>query len=82
MDRTFSLLPLPQIAAEQLEDLKDIIHSRQWDETLNDTWSYNWGTPNYSSRKAYVIFIDSPPSSNGSRNQAPWVTINSSSGYF
>ena len=47
----------------QLEDLQDIIHNRQRDETLDDSWSYNWGTSIYSSKKAYAIFIASSPDS-------------------
>ena len=55
----FSPLPLPPIAADQLEELQTIIHNRHWDVNLNDIWSYNWGTSNYSSKKAYALFIKS-----------------------
>ena len=63
LEMIFSPLPLPHIAAEQLEELQDIMHNRQWDENLNDIWSYNWGTSNYSSKKAYSLFLKSPPNS-------------------
>jgi len=50
-DRLFRL-PLSKRAAAQLEEIHTIIESKQWDENANDQWTYTWGSPRYSSKKA------------------------------
>jgi len=72
-DALFSPLPLPPLAAEQLDDVYDILHSRTWDETLCDSWLYTWGSSVYSSKKAHGshwIHSSFPFYSNGCGNQA------------
>lgn len=63
MDRLFSPLPLSQLAATQLEEVHHILQTRNWDESLSDSWNYNWSSPRYSSKKAYNILIGSTPAS-------------------
>lgn len=41
MDRLFSPLPLPQLASSQLEEVYQILQTRNWDESLHDSWNYN-----------------------------------------
>lgn len=60
-DRIFS--PLSQIAATQLEEVQQILQTRNLDESINDTWSYSWGSPKYSSKKAYGMLIGTTPAS-------------------
>jgi hypothetical protein len=40
----FSPMPLPQQAAAQLEDIDFCIQQANFEEEINDTWSYSWGT--------------------------------------
>jgi hypothetical protein len=61
-DRLFRL-PLSQQAAVQLEEIHASIDSRQWDESVNDIWSYTWDSPKYSSKKAYSKLIGITPAS-------------------
>ena len=55
-DRFFSL-PLSQLAASQLREIQTLIQERSWDENVNDTWSYSWGSSKFSSKKAYAALI-------------------------
>ena len=50
-------LPLSTQAAIQLEELLDLVHNINWDESANDSWIYFWGNSNYSSKKAYKLLI-------------------------
>jgi hypothetical protein len=53
-NRLFSL-PLSQQVAMQLEQNENFIQHSDFDENVNDTWSYTWGSIKYSSSKAYKI---------------------------
>jgi hypothetical protein len=54
--RLFSL-PLSTQAARQVEEIKQILEGREWDENTHDSWSYTWGNHTYSSKKAYKLLI-------------------------
>ena len=55
-DRLISL-PLSQLAAAQFQEIQNLIQWRNWDENGNDTWTYNWGSPRFSSKKAYGALV-------------------------
>lgn len=61
MDRIFS--PLSQIVDRQLEEVHQILQTRNWDESIKDTWHYSWGSSKYSSKKVYGILVGSSPAS-------------------
>jgi len=60
--RIFSL-PLTTLAAQQLEEIDNLLQHRLLDEDTNDVWSYSWGTANYRSKKAYKVLIGHTPCS-------------------
>jgi len=50
-------LPLSVQAATQLEEVLDLVEETNWDINGTDSWSYSWGSPKFSSKKAYNILI-------------------------
>lgn len=41
-------------ARDQLEEIQDTVQGRDWNENINDKWSYKWGNNKFSSKKAYT----------------------------
>lgn len=62
MERIFSPT-LSLVAFEQLEEIHSLLQSRILDESINDVWNYHWGSPKYSTRKAYKLLIGTTPAS-------------------
>lgn len=56
VDRIFSL-PISSQAAAQLEEVENLLQARTWAENVNDSCSYSWGSPRFSSKKAYSTLI-------------------------
>jgi len=56
-------LPLSMQASEQLSDLQDIIQQGNYGNEQKDQWTYNWGSSNYSSKKAYKEIVGSQQAS-------------------
>ena len=50
-------LPLSQLATSQLVEIQELMQERIGDSNANDNWNYTWGSPKYSSRKAYSLLI-------------------------
>lgn len=50
MDRLFRL-PLSHLAVAQLEEIQTSMDSRQWDENVNDLWSYTWGSQGIAAKR-------------------------------
>jgi len=69
-------LPLSTQAAIQLEELLDLVHNINWDESDNDSWIYSWGNSNYTSKKAYKLLIGTEQAS----PLFPWLWASSNLG--
>jgi hypothetical protein len=46
-------LPLSAQASAQLMELQDMINNMDWNHNLLDSWTYCWGSAQFSSKKAY-----------------------------
>jgi hypothetical protein len=62
MNRIFSF-PLSTQPTAQLDEVHDLLQQRSWNENLDDTWSYSWGSSTFKSKKAYKILIGHTPCS-------------------
>jgi hypothetical protein len=50
----FSACPYPvKPAAAQLGEVENLLQARTLAENVNDSCSYSWGSPRFSSKKAY-----------------------------
>jgi hypothetical protein len=47
------------ISIPNIQDLQEIVQERQWEESTEDLWIYNWGSNSYSSKKAYKEIVGS-----------------------
>lgn len=54
---------LSLMARNQLEELQDIINSRDWDEEMTDRWIYTWANSRFGSKKAYKNMCINEPAS-------------------
>jgi hypothetical protein len=61
LDRIFSPLPLPLLAANQLAEAQNLIQSSTWDTKAYDSWLYSWGSSKHSNKKVYNILIGTNP---------------------
>lgn len=55
-------LPLSSQEATQLSEIEALLHNRQLDPDINDTWIYNWG-PLFQAKKAYKHMMGSAEAS-------------------
>lgn len=60
LDTMFNL-PLSQQAFQELEQLGDVIALQGLDDQTKDSWSYQWGSSTYSSRKFYKMVFQNVP---------------------
>jgi hypothetical protein len=56
VERIFRL-PLSSQVAKQLEEIEELPEDKEWNENIQDSWSYTWGNSKFSSKKAYNLLI-------------------------
>lgn len=53
--------PMSPVACDQLAELVFLIQGLSVNQSLEDQWSYIWGSPDYSSKKAYKQLMGTTP---------------------
>jgi hypothetical protein len=77
-------LPLSLQASTQLFELQVLLHTRRWDNDVNDSWVYTWGSNGFTNKKAYTFLrgsVDASPCFTGFGPLAALENISSSFGY-